>query len=533
MLGGILQFRSVSATPTPSGLISTNSAQDALRSLSHLVCHNVPVLLSAPPSSGKTLLVNHAASILHPESENHVIRVHLADTSIDARSLFGSYASSPKNPGSFEWREGVIVRAMRKGRWLVLEDIDRASPEVLGMVWPLVDSLSVLHHIGEPAKLDVLNRGTVQAGEGFALFATRSVTPSLNGEWSPLTFLGAHKWSEVRLAQPTVQEFHTIVLNRLPALPRSAVPGIVDIWAHLAQIGAGSSVGRPIGPRELLKWCTRIQSLLPPSLSSQNMDIDEPRPLADIFVNPSLREEIFLEAKDVFLGGFPTSDAALSMKQTLVDILVAALNLNGERALWLLDGGNAELQVSKSSDGKISSVRLGRVSLPATRTKLAPATASRPFALHRPSLDLLSRLATCIHMNEPMLLSGETGTGKTTAITYLANLLNRPLLSLNLSQQTESSDLLGGFKPIDIRVPGGNIQRRFLELFAATFSREKNVAFEEAVRAKISEGSWKRVVALWKDASKRARDLIVKKYGNDAQYVPVILALPFGLHSAL
>jgi hypothetical protein len=52
---------------------------------------------------------------------------------------------------------------------------------------------------------------------------------------------------------------------------------------------------------------------------------------------------------------------------------------------------------------------------------------------------------------EPVLLVGETGTGKTTLLSRVAALSGATLVAFNLSQQTDSSDLLGGFKPVDAR----------------------------------------------------------------------------------
>jgi midasin len=52
-------------------------------------------------------------------------------------------------------------------------------------------------------------------------------------------------------------------------------------------------------------------------------------------------------------------------------------------------------------------------------------------------------------MDEPVLLVGETGTGKTTAVQQLANMVGKKLHVLNMNQNTDSSDLLGGFKPVD------------------------------------------------------------------------------------
>jgi len=123
----------------------------------------------------------------------------------------------------------------------------------------------------------------------------------------------------------------------------------------------------------------------------------------------------------------------------------------------------------------------------------------------------MSRIATCISLGEPVLLTGETGTGKTSIITHLASLLHHPLISVNLSQQTESSDLLGSFKPIDARVPGSELQLQFLDLFRSTFSQKKNAKFEESTWKAVKEGKWKRAVGLWKESVRLAKDRIRSK----------------------
>ena len=50
----------------------------------------------------------------------------------------------------------------------------------------------------------------------------------------------------------------------------------------------------------------------------------------------------------------------------------------------------------------------------------------------------------CIKMNEPALIVGETGVGKTSAIQFLAQSTGHELVAVNLNQQTESCDLIGG-----------------------------------------------------------------------------------------
>lgn len=50
-----------------------------------------------------------------------------------------------------------------------------------------------------------------------------------------------------------------------------------------------------------------------------------------------------------------------------------------------------------------------------------------PFADIRRALEVLERVACSIKFNEPVLLVGETGTGKTTLVQNLASWLKQPL----------------------------------------------------------------------------------------------------------
>jgi midasin len=70
---------------------------------------------------------------------------------------------------------------------------------------------------------------------------------------------------------------------------------------------------------------------------------------------------------------------------------------------------------------------------------------------------------------------------------------------------------LGGFKPVDARIPGSVLQQRFLELFGGTFSRRKNEKFEGEVRRAVVDGRWKRAVGLWKESGKMALERIRAK----------------------
>lgn len=67
-----------------------------------------------------------------------------------------------------------------------------------------------------------------------------------------------------------------------------------------------------------------------------------------------------------------------------------------------------------------------------------------PFASTRLSSSLLERLAVAVQHKEPVLLVGETGTGKTSTVQRLAYLTGHRLRVINLNQQSDSVDLMGG-----------------------------------------------------------------------------------------
>ncbi|CAM9342029.1 unnamed protein product, partial [Hapterophycus canaliculatus] len=78
---------------------------------------------------------------------------------------------------------------------------------------------------------------------------------------------------------------------------------------------------------------------------------------------------------------------------------------------------------------------------------------------------------------------GETGCGKTALVQRLAEGTGRDLVVQNLSLQTDGADLLGGFRPVELRqlAQASTRHGRFLRLFPLLFSATQNARFCQAI----------------------------------------------------
>lgn len=121
---------------------------------------------------------------------------------------------------------------------------------------------------------------------------------------------------------------------------------------------------------------------------------------------------------------------------------------------------------------------------------------SAKFSFTRPSACLLERIAGCVAQREPVLLVGETGTGKTSAVQYLADNTGHKLIVINMNRQSESTDLLGGYKPVDLKFLITPIREEFELAFRSFFNVVSNRKYLESVAKLHEQQKWKYLVSM-------------------------------------
>lgn len=467
--------RKYSGKMQDSCLVLTQTTAGNMHQIALTIAMGKPILLSGENGSGKTALIEDIARRTCHLSD--LIRINIGDQT-DSKLLLGTYIATDE-PGIFHWQPGILTVAVKEGLWIVVEDIDLAPPEVISVLLPLLES----------RELFIASRGErLKAEHGFQLFATKA-------RESDGSTIRESLWTRVQVNPLSDEELELVVKARFPALePFSQwVMKVFNVAKNSRDFVLEKSPGqiRHLNSRDLLKWCRRV------SVTAK----DELNPVLRS-LNEQAREIMFQEAYHTYCGSFPDPEAIVQVLQDISHVL----GLSRERAVWYAESYVPKLEILSNT------VRIG-YSIFDLHQKVSITRGNaekRPFARTRHALRLLDRIASSVKACEPLLLIGETGTGKTTVIQHLAEYLGRRLTVFNLSQQSDTTDLLGGYKPVDVRFAALPLKEKFDDLFARTFSAKKNTKYIEAVRKAFAKKSWKRFSELLKEACKMAMQRLTK-----------------------
>lgn len=488
-MGGILVPRTNSKGPYKfsSEFVPTNSSINSIQTLAGALKTSKPILLTGLAGSGKTFYIDEISKRFAKFDD--MVRIHLGDQS-DAKILVGTYSTGEK-PGSFEWSPGILTKAVKEGRWVLIEDIDKAPTEILSVLLPVLEKRELL----------IPSRGeVVKAERGFQVFATMRTVNSKFGEEIIPDLIGKRLWEIVRVHVPEVDELKLIVKNRFNLLNNladqfvEAYITVKDTFSKPQFLRINkTSQGRPIATRDLMKWSHRVQSML------ESFEITE----TDQSISSDVYDYMFAEALDCF-GGFLQSP---NSKEYIANVLKDILEMPSSRVQLLLK------KHIPSFNESAKSIRIGRssvnksLSLSSANSKAMNAQKNK-FALTNHSLRLIEQLGVGVSMSEPLLLVGETGTGKTTVVQYLASAVNKKVVVINVSQQTETGDLLGGYKPVDAKMIAVPLHEEFEVLFDATFSSKKNADFLKLYTSSFNKHEWTMTTKLWKKAVEMAKPVL-------------------------
>lgn len=452
-------------------MVTTANAVEVLRNLALNIRKNQPTLMYGEAGAGKTFLFNQIAKI----TSNEVIKIHLGEQT-DAKILLGTYASGER-PGTFKWRPGVLTTAVKDGKWVLIEDIDKAPTEVLSILLTLLEKRQLLL----PSRGEV-----IRAHNNFQIVSTIRIVESVPD------LIGLRLWNLLEVKVPDQKELITILNTRFPLL-RNMVQKFLLCYHRIAEIYSTTNFvslnkgnhPRVVSTRDLMKFCSRCNNIL---VTNGITD-------ANTLLETTIYEQFFQEAVDCFGSSLTHANALVP----LTSVIGEELEIPPSRITLYL---NKHVPQFVNED---TSLKIGRAVL---HKSLLNIKQSVPFAKTMQSLRLMEQIAVSVQMTEPVLLVGETGTGKTTVVQQMAKLMNKKITVINVSQQTESGDLLGGYKPVTARTMAIPLQDEFDDIFLTTFSQKKNEKFAKLLNSVFTKNQWKNVVKLWKEAIKMLKALL-------------------------
>ena len=374
--------------PLPEDLaeefIITPSVEAKLVDLARiLVTKRFPVLIEGPTSSGKTSSIEYLAR----RSGHRFVRINNHEHT-DIQEYLGTYVSDPAT-GKLVFKDGLLVRALRDGDWIVLDELNLAPTDVLEALNRLLDDN---RELVIPETQEV-----VRPHPHFMLFATQN-PPGVYAGRKVLSRAFRNRFLEVHFEDVPQMELETILGQRCRIAPSYAAR-IVAVFQELQRRRQSSRIFESkhgfATLRDLFRWAGR-----------------------DAISYQELAENGYM----LLAERARRDDDKAVVKEVIESVLKVTIDPS---RLYSLHG---EVNMS---------VYLG---CPVPKdTKLVWTSAMQR---------LFTLITRALRFNEPVLLVGETGCGKTSVCQLFAEITGKKLYTVNCHQNTETADLIGGLRPL-------------------------------------------------------------------------------------
>ena len=305
----------------------------------------------------------------------------------DIQEYIGSYVSDPVT-GKLVFKDGLLVHALRYGHWIVLDELNLAPTDVLEALNRLLDDNRELI---VPETHEV-----VRPHPHFMLFATQN-PPGLYAGRKVLSRAFRNRFLEVQFQDVPQAELESILCQRCRIAP-SYGQKIVSVFRELQkrrQTGRVFESKQGFATlRDLFRWAGRD------AIGYQELAENGYMLLAE----RARRIEDKLVVREVI--------------ETIMKVQI------DEKSLYNLSGPETETYIG------------------------CPVPPSPGVVWTHAMRRLFVLVSRALRFNEPVLLVGETGSGKTSVCHLYAEVVSKHLHTLSCHQNTETADLIGGLRPV-------------------------------------------------------------------------------------
>lgn len=388
-----------------------------------------PILLEGSPGVGKTSIITAIAAA----SGHELVRINLSDET-EMLDLLGADLPSPDGaPGVFTWADGPLLRALRRGSWVLLDELNLASQAVL-------EGLnSILDH---RRSIFIPELGTtVTAPVTFRVFAAQNPLQEGGGRKGlPHSFL--NRFSRVSLDLLLPEDLAVIAATLYPQIPQETLQCMVATASSLHDaINTKRTFGHAGGPwefnlRDVVRWC----DLLMADGGSTEAAVSEraahyacmlfvhklhtvsDQARATEVIKAAWQQHPHFAAVSAVLHGVPRVSVTLTPHRLQIGACTLDRSGPGLACLPPLCGSEGA-----SVGHLVTGLRLAALSVPA-----------------------LEWTATACKMAWMSILVSHDAPRARELVRMLSRLCAQPLVEIPMAPMSDISDLLGGFEQLDM-----------------------------------------------------------------------------------
>ncbi|KAJ3199798.1 AAA ATPase midasin, partial [Entophlyctis luteolus] len=372
-----------------------------------------PVLLEGSPGVGKSSLVSSLAAACGYS----LCRINLSEQT-DLMDLFGSdLPVEGGSGGEFAWRDGPFLCAMKLGHWVLLDELNLATQQVLEGLNACLDHRATVY-------IPELNR-SFDCHQNFRVFAAQNPQNQGGGRKGlPKSFV--NRFTQVYVEALSSDDMAFIVANLHPEVDEDIVKKMIEFnQAMHVETMVKHSFGLRGSPwefnlRDILRWIELVKSR--PSVAQS------PRVYLKMMYCQKMRTETDERAVESLFDSFflpeESTNCSLSISETTVSVGSSSLSRAGRRlplSRGYVSGDKLELLVQQ--------------------------------------LPILESLIKCVEMSWMAILCGPSCSGKTSIVRLLAKLAGQQLDEFSMNSGVDAVELLGGFEQVDIIRRGQDVIR--------------------------------------------------------------------------